>query len=280
MRILFSLVYLFLTMFLAASCDEDNSDSLSDYPNKTGTRWTYSRFSEFRNFQPDSLNDQLNLRDSSEVSIEIIGKMMFDNSIETYAFYGEEVFDFGVSKSTNYYQIQNDGMYLYAYSATAGPVIFPKPGSSMPVLFKGKIFTGIKELTGSITDLVPFSGTVADTIYIEDPPVKTLQFPMTVGAHWNFRTENSSWVIDKEVTGKKVIQVIAGSFDCFVVQWLFDFDSDSVWDNDVEYFDYIGESGLIKRTILIKELALMNENSEIIGTFDFYDEYILNNLYQ
>ncbi len=128
--------------------------------------------------------------------------------------------------------------------------------------------------------MVPFSGTVADTIYFEDPPGKTLQFPLTVGAHWNFRTENSSWVIDKDVTGKKVIQVIAGSFDCFVVQWLFDFDYGSVWDNDVEYFDYIGESCLIKRTILIKELAVINENSEIIGTFDFYDEYILNNLYQ
>ncbi|MGD9898990.1 MAG: hypothetical protein AB7T22_07670 [Calditrichaceae bacterium] len=73
MRVLFSIFYLFLFMFLATSCDENNTESSAEYPTKTGIRWVYSRFSEFRNFQPDSADNQLELSDSSQVSIEIIG---------------------------------------------------------------------------------------------------------------------------------------------------------------------------------------------------------------
>jgi hypothetical protein len=69
--------------------------------------------------------------------------------------------------------------------------------------------------------------------------------------------------------------VPAGNFDCVKMQWLYDLNQDGEWDDDIIFFDYLCGQGIIKRSILVKDLMIVNENFELVGLADSRAESVL-----
>jgi len=56
-------------------------------------------------------------------------------------------------------------------------------------------------------------------------------------------------------------------------------DNNSIWDNDIVFYDYVCEKGLIKRSILFKDQMIIGvHEQEFVGLIDSKDESILTNL--
>ena len=84
--------------------------------------------------------------------------------------------------------------------------------------------------------------------------------------------------VKKRVRGQVDISTAAGSFKAAQVQWIIDFDGDGDFDENVEYFDYIANEGLVKRSFLIKGLPVVDDDGAYIGRYDYRDESELRSL--
>ena len=49
-------------------------------------------------------------------------------------------------------------------------------------------------------------------------------------------------------------------------------------DNNIEFFDYIANEGLVKRSFLIRNLPVVDDDGGNIGSYDYHDESILSSL--
>ena len=115
----------------------------------------------------------------------------------------------------------------------------------------------------------------AAVVTLEDPPVVTLQYPLEPGSHWQMRAEGEPFRIDKEVVGRTEVEVPAGRFDCYVVQWTYP-GSPSL-DEQVEFYDYIAAEGLVKRSIITKNVPVTTYSDPYgqMGIVDLRDEFEL-----
>jgi hypothetical protein len=126
---------------------------------------------------------------------------------------------------------------------------------------------------------LPLNKILADTIIFEDPPVLTLKYPITIGSQWTYRYDYHPWRIDKRVVGREDIHLNIGTFNCYHIQWLYDFDHDGNWDEDIWIDDYICEKGMIKRTFSFIGVYYSDENGNVLGSFDMTQEYRLTKLF-
>lgn len=176
-----------------------------------------------------------------------------------------------ISTSTAWYHAANDGLYLAGYDGD-GHIIPSATAVAYRYRFGGREFTSVSELLGMV------EGTSAALspreIIVEDPPKLVLEYPIAVGAEWVFRIDNP-WRIEKSVTGYEIIDVPAGRFGCFVVRWLEDTNDDGLFNDNVEFYDYIAEEGLIKRSILMTNVLVIDEHGNELGFIDITDEYEL-----
>ncbi len=67
----------------------------------------------------------------------------------------------------------------------------------------------------------------------------------------------------------------AGDFGCFVVRWLEDTDNDGSFNDNLVFYDYIAEEGLIRRSILMANVLVIDEHGNELGFIDITDEYEL-----
>jgi hypothetical protein len=183
-----------------------------------------------------------------------------------------------------YYTNTEDGLFYLGSKFPAGITATPKyekmsdrPGNSFYILFDGKYFTSI----GAITEYVEFAVnkhyTAMDSIQVEKYPVKILPKNLRTGKQWTARTAGNPWRVDKKIVGKEVVDVPAGRFECYKVQWYMDFDNSGEWDDDLIYYDYFSSEGLIKREFYFKNLTLMSmESPDPEGYFDSHNIKVLS----
>ncbi len=266
------------------------------YPLQEGNLWEYEREGSVYNFRlidnPDSVIEsrEFTIRAHSTVRSNGMVKLSeFSNIpgavIELEQIYSEE----GMShelKSWNYYTYMDDGLYSLGYRSASGASVMPKvianeqeTGTGFYIKFDGKYFTSIRALTEYVEFIVQLQYDDPDDIIIEDRPLKVIPRYMNTGRQWTFRTKGNPWRIDKRILGKEIIEVPAGQFECYKVQWLIDLGDTGEWDERLLYYDYISDKGLIKRELYFKDQHWTPYPSpDQKGYFDMSDISVLKEL--
>ncbi len=288
MKLHLNLFLLIFAIILITSCDKDLIGPRGTgfiYPLKVGNQWEYDRtFSTF-NFRPDTLNnpDTLNINQiidttiTFSVIIKIIEKAPTPDSINIFLFQGKlKENNITLFYNSNYANLDS-GLYFYAYHSSG--FVMPKASPNNKILFKGRYFNNIREITSYIANAVPKNYIFIDSSIYENPPLQSLKYPLKIGSQWTYIDSGNTGHIDKKILNYETVKVPAGSFNCFKIQWLFDINQDSVWDDDIIFYDYVCAKGLIKRSILYKDIIFFGEMSpEPLGLIDAKDESILTKL--
>ena len=251
------------------------------YPLAVGNRWEYAGWLILFNFQPAGLANYRypdTMYKNSIVEITRLERLL--GSVPIHVFHETVVVE-GLTPGNDtfhtdhYFAGTEDGLYYYGSSGTVVTGAVPlkiRPGEF--ISFKGRRFDSVKE----ILDLLSASVQAFEKIEVsanDEYPLKSLQYPLEVGSQWVYRGPRDFWLIHKRVTDWQSIDVPAGDFDCFEIQWLYDMDEDSQWDDDIEVFDYISGIGLVKRSITIRGLVMLDYDLDTLGTFDITDEFFM-----
>jgi len=270
--------YILLILFIFnSSCEKEKieqPDSDFTYPLSIGNRWEYSRELINYNIEPVELQAQIADTLSAFSTVEILDSAAIKDTIQTYKFRESYTGENKSNVSDVYCANGEDGFYVYAHAG--GNYVAPlKSSAGKWIHFNGYKFYNVKELMRAITGKLIITSWHSDTLFYENPPLRSLIYPMKVGSQWEYRQKGNPWKYDKRIVKTEKIELPAGKFVCFVVQWLIDMNNDDVWDDKVVFYDYFSDVGLVKRLIILKDMQLMDTSGSIIGTYDSKDEYIL-----
>lgn len=266
------------------SCSEDNNEDdiyIEDfvYPLEIGNKWDYHYNYSYIITKSDGIIDSILCE--GVVEIEIIGTQILYDSISTYiskeytngTWYGgigSEIDTIYVDEYEYNKFIRNelDGLFQYAS-------VF----NGIDISIKHKIYPTNVYFNSIREDLLYTikEETRNDTTYF-DPPRQSLNYPLYVGLEWIFAQDEHFEISNKnKVTGKETIEVPAGSFDCYQIQYLIDLDGDGNWDDDLTHFNYVCEKGIIKETWISENQLILDENGHYFGTaYSNYDLQLIN----
>jgi hypothetical protein len=178
-------------------------------------------------------------------------------------------------EAVSYYLNAGDG--LYSYDATmSGSLVLPVPHESAYVFeFGGRQFGSEANLFEALI------GGHSDAREPGSPPAdievaKVLAYPLHENSEWIVReSQEVPFVLVKRVTGKEDVSVPAGNFDCFEIEWLFDYDLDGEYDTNSRVTDYICEIGLVKRSVTVKAVTVMDYDHAKLGVCDLVETWVL-----
>ncbi len=250
------------------------------YPVDVSNYWKYDHVMRF--FSLDSI---LNIPDSivNTVHVEVAGKYLLNDTLDTYEFVEYVTSpNANVTTSITFFTNENDGFYYHGNRG--GGVSLPVKGSNK-VRFQNMLFDNIPELFDYFIgfETTQFSFNIKtdtifpqDTIYLEDPPVKSLAYPLEADSEWVYRAESPIGKMEKKVFAKETITVPPGSFSCYKIKIIYE---DSALSSKIEYFDYISSVGLVRRVISFDGLELTDDQGNVIGTFDVTDEINLSDYF-
>ena len=278
MRKQFALLLAAPLVLILTACDPpgDESDGFN-YPLAVGNTWEYERESNTYYYSDSSATPDY--EDTTTVIhavwTAVTDKELLKGTVDAYRIEAEVQAENEIYKRVDYLNNQTDGLYHYAYHAGGGPMVAPKRIRAGPIVFKGKSFNSIQELVRTFERGPLLSRVWADSLIFEDPPIKTLHYPLEVGATWTYRLSGQPWRMDKKVIAKDIVAVPAGQFFCFEIQWLYDLDADGQWDEDITIYDEIGSIGLVRRQIIITGSKRNDEHGNPIRHFDVIQEYRL-----
>jgi len=265
-----------LALLSVAGCDNDNNNNNNadmdfDYPLAIGNSWQYDRiFSVFYDSTAHS-NGMIDEVYNGVGSVEIMGsELLFDNI---------EVYDFASSLSeeghqpylsNSYYNYDETSLIRYGY--IDGSILNPKSdGKKVFYNFDNKKFNNPQEMVAYLENgLVRNSQAKNDTLYYD--PVKCFVYPMSEDLEWNYRVHNDVSVIKKTVLGIEEVDVPAGKFECWKIESTY---SDSVINDEIDFFEYVSQEGLVKRVIEYSNIEITDEDGNLIGSEDGRDEQYL-----
>ena len=241
----------------------------SQYPLKLGNSWQYEREVKFINLRPDSVIGYLpDTAYQNSMSVTVPRKKTLLGSIETYVI--REETDMGgslVAFGEQYYANQHNGFYLHAYKGMSS--ILPK--NSNPTLkFKNKMYQNIDQLLLELDITWQFpANSAVDSVIMEIPPLLILPYPLQIGQSWIYREAGNPFKIVKKVITRETLNTSAGQFAVKVIQWFYDYDNTGQWEEEISVLDYYSTIGLVKRSIRVKNLQLINQFNQVIGYFDY-----------
>lgn len=279
-KLLSGLIMLFLISFLN-NCSNDkviNNSGISvdtssfTYPYNIGSTWAYTRTMDVINISPDSIKHYF-----TEFPITSTGNItiLYDtvvNGISTRCFlYNDSL----ASESRYYFQQTDTALLCIGYSQDTGGVGFPfSPSRNISYSFNGlksksliNIFTMVNINSFNIQ-------TSSDSIYIEDPPVKCLVYPIRSNFEWLFKDFGSNLYINKKYMNFENIIIKNQTISCMKTQ--------RIWlgiVSDIYFYDYHSKFGQIKRDYLIKNITVRNEFGTPIGYFDAIDVVNVTSFY-
>lgn len=225
------------------------------YPLRAGMQWVYDRqITEYNN--SGEMNSEIQ---RSRITVKVIG---VESIFGAEAIKVREYIESGGASGVNYqyYDNREDGLYLLG--SLGGAVALPK----------SSVQASPAEMVRSALWGAPTISPAGDSIYQEIPPKRALKYPLTPGSQWHFREQAQPRRVDKKVIAETRIDTPAGAFQVIQLQWILDFDGDGQFDDNIEFYDYISNSGLVKRSFLIKGLPLVDDSGHYIGSYNYLDE--------
>ena len=79
-------------------------------------------------------------------------------------------------------------------------------------------------------------------------------------------------IIKKIVLGIEEVEVPAGKFDCWKIQWTY---PEAEWNDDVDFYEYVSREGLIKREAEFRNINVMSESGTLYGKAEFQEKQYL-----
>lgn len=243
------LKFLVIVGALLLNCSDDTSmePNLEDfsYPMEVGHKWEYTVTEKLTNFRAVSpgAGERADTSSTFTTTVEIVRVEMLGDSVQTHVFRVSE----REASYEAFYTNENDGMFIHLVSGPYVGTALPKETSTQT----------------SFWFQPPWQGNplMAEHGQLRSPPAPVLQYPLQLGKKWAFAVDvvpTGIRKIEKEVIGTENVQVPAGEFDCFKLEWLFV--ENDVQDLNVMRFDYISEQGLVKRTFRLKDALLFMGN--------------------
>jgi len=271
----------FLLLILISTCGHMSDDPpyYTSYPLEVGNEWHYTGIITRSESYPEPIGAEPGFDDTVFTIARVLGVEILRDTIETIAMGASGGGDPEVLSFIHYYQSTDDGLYIVAYENAGGHIIHPKKSKYAAIEFKSHRFSNIFELSKFMEQSLPVNKSSVDSIIYEDPPVLTLKYPLTINSQWTYRYDHNPWRIDKRVVGKKDIHLDIGTFDCYHIKWIFDFDHDGEWDEDIWIDEYLSDKGMIKRTFSYIGVNYTDENGNPVESFNMTQEYTLTEIY-
>jgi hypothetical protein len=266
---------LILTVLCIIGCDNDNNNPNMNftYPLAVGNSWQYDLIFTEEN---DSLAASSGLKDTVFFStglVEIITKEIIFDTLEVYnlattlAEHGNEIC------SNQYYNNEDTGLMNYGYHGVS--MITPKKDEdAVFISFDNKQFNNVREVFRYIERGIEIDYARGDSIYYD--PVKCLEYPLEEGNQWVYRTSDNPWKVDKTIIGQESVEVPAGEFDCWKIHWTY---PESDWDDNIFFYDYVSQEGLVKRFIELRNMESVDEDGDVIGYFNATEEKYLTDFH-
>jgi hypothetical protein len=208
------------------------------YPFKIGNSWSYTLKTYASDIHPDSILKYFsNYPLTSNGTVTILYDTSI-NGIQTRCFLDVLSNGQGTYQSRNYLINNDTSLLIYAHR---GFTFFGGPPNDVPVIKKYSLESIIDE-----------------TIYICDPPVSILIYPVVTGRTWG-----TPDTVVKKYEGYELITISAGMFKCMKKSTIYAILPES------PYYDYYCKYGLLKRTVTFNDMIITNEwNPEGMGTAD------------
>ena len=247
------------------------------YPFKDGTSWIYSRIYSVKNIRPDSIRHYF-----SEYPVHGSGTtaILYDtviNGITVKCFLSDYTENSHLWRVREYYANYDSGLVCYGYREPSGVNLTPfKVSGTIEFRWKEYKSNSLQKLCYEIENghfhNQRFSISGDDSLYLENPPVTCLKYPVVSGTEWLFKYISVLGDIHKKYLGFEKILIGTVFYNTMKTQ--------RIWINmtDLTYYDYYSKFGILKRDYTIKDVMVMNELGRILGYVDFNDLYNVNTL--
>ncbi len=276
---------IFLIGFISGCKDKNenqlNNEVFTKYPVAAGNYWEYEKI-----MTTSSGNSIPNLPDQVKTHhhVEVLGHytLPVPDSLQTWEF-----IEYVTNSDEHVYWVKtyftNDDTGFLYHANIGGSVATPVKNNHL-YKWNKLIFSSIEELEAYVTgEMVNpgYNNNKSDTVpggdemYFEHPPVKSLVYPMNKNSEWIYREQSIAGTMIKNVVGEEWVSTQAGTFWCYKVQLIY---SNASQTNIMRY-DYISSKGLVKQQVDIKDVAIMDQEGNIIGVFDIHDEFRLTDYY-
>ncbi|MBD3217956.1 MAG: hypothetical protein GF310_06715 [candidate division Zixibacteria bacterium] len=242
------------------------------YPMAVGYRWEYQHTQTFTNFDPPEIEPQVpdvfdaysTVEINDVIEAEGDSRYQFHQKVEQ----GMEVFE----QNSVYANSSFGLMYYGTDNPGAGVGDTPAPiRNPIRLRFNGKEHGSANELLREFNQGA--IGCLAKSADYYEEPLTVLLYPLNLGSHWPYRDKPQDiFHIEKKVIGWETVDVPAGSFECYVVEWLYDKDFNDNYDEDLQVLDYISAAGLVKRVVNIRNIQVVSySHPNGIGTMDMIE---------
>ncbi|MBL1214905.1 MAG: hypothetical protein HND52_16215 [Ignavibacteriae bacterium] len=250
------------------------------YPLKVGNKWSYDREWSNFNFRPDSAGTDFPFTDTTlytKAEVFVDREEILMDSIITSVVITKDIENSMNFTSSHFYQNTDDGLFILAYDRGGSSISYPKMISNFTddiLIGSLESFQRISSLHGILSSV---NKIISDTLRYEDPPVQSFKYPFKQDQEWTYR--NDYFIINKKVIGTEKVELPAGSFDCWKVQWIYDFANTGFNFGNITLYDYISSKGLIKRTLHIKDARISDiNNPDGGGLVDSKEEIVLTGI--
>ena len=271
------LFYLFLPVIMSSCVGNisplETMSAFETYPLAQGNTWNYQRSIKFTNIQPGSLTGRfIDTLITENITVRSLGNYkllgLFDTILLTESFTDSFITNPRYI-GRSYYANNADGLFLYGYSGTG--LSMPKSTGSFLQL-NGHLFRNIEELLGYLEmNRILSIPQRMDSVYLEVPPKKVVEYPIQTGHLWIYREAGDPFRIGKQFSGEDIITVEAGTFLVYHLEWLYDLDNDGMWDEDIRIVDEYAAIGMVKRTITINDIKITDEYLNVLGSYTYLE---------
>jgi len=271
-------------IFAFASCKKSSTLEVKDYPNENGKVWNYNIEHQYYNFRPFQSGTTYHLDTMRGTGkVEAKGNVVLPNSQHASKFHAMEEHIITYFSDT-YYQTRNDTMYRVAYNYNNGSFqLLPKNDYRYESVYYNQKFFSLFSLRNFIENGFIASKTISDSIIIERDTVISFVFPLRIGNEWIVRKYSTHDFpiskFTKKVISKESISISSKNYPVYKIQ-CYVYLKNSGIDKNLIMFEYVGEHGLFKREIIVKNIIVSDEHSpEGIGYVDGKEEYILTSFH-
>ena len=239
---------------------------VTNYPLTKNNSWSYDVAASLTNFRPSRAG--ATFRDTSISWFTRVRAEGTDTLLDSIATWKFTTHDTGAvtSEGVQHYIVNGDTLFLFAYYNPN--LALPKSGSGYRYSLGARDYSSISELIKTLTA----EDNLVDTLFVELSPPPVLIFPLVIGKEWTYRSE--PFRINKKIIGAENVNTPAGTFACYKIQWFWDINGDEKWDSLLTGIDFVNSKGLVKRTLVVKNLVLSSSGStDPLGYIDLTNEF-------
>ena len=266
----------FLVILMSCTGNISPLETLStfeSYPLTQGNTWNYQRSINFTNIHPTSLASRFqDTLITENITVKSLGKYKLLGLFDTILLTESLSDSFSTSPryiGQSYYANNEEGLFLHGYSGTG--LSMPK-SSGTSLQLKGHIFRNIEELLEYLEmNRLLSRPQRMDSIYLEVPPKKVIEYPIQIGHPWIYREAGDPFKIGKQFSGNAISTVKAGTFIVYHLEWLYDLNNDGIWDEDIRIVDEYATIGMVQRTITVNDIKITDEYLNVLGSYTYLE---------